>query len=126
MDVYLGIDYGKRKIGLSLSAGNVAVPLYILQNSPSVIEELKNIVKQERITKIVLGLPTNSQNQETQATRNVLAFQEELIGSVDVPVETFDERLTSRQAQRMGSGSKDDAHAAALLLQSYIDRHVSI
>ena len=126
MDVYLVIDYGKRKIGLSVSAGNVAVPLYILQNSPSVIEELKNIVKQERITKIVLGLPTNSQNQETQATRNVLAFQEELIGSVDVPVETFDERLTSRQAQRMGSGSKDDAHAAALLLQSYIDRHVSI
>ena len=126
MAVYLGIDYGKRKIGLALSSGSVAVPLDIIENSENIISDLKKIVAQERVTKIVLGLPTNAQNQTTDATQSVLDFKAELDKNIDVPIETFNERLTSLQAQRMGSGSNDDAHAASLLLQSYIDGHVDI
>ena len=126
MNTLLGIDFGKRKVGLAISSGSVAVPLVILENNIGMMDELKKIIEQEKIVKIILGLPTGLQNQTTQATEEVLVFQKDLENNIDIPVETFDERLTSQQAQRMGSGSQDDAHAAALVLQSYIDGNVSI
>ncbi len=121
MDVFLSIDYGKRKIGLALSAGNVAVPLKILQCDGNEINNIKDIVKSERITKIILGIPTNSEGETTEATEVVIEFKNILEKNIDIPIIEFDEGLSSVQAQRMGAGSNDDAHAAALVLQLYID-----
>jgi len=121
MNKFLGIDYGERKIGLALSSGSVAMPFQIINNNDKTISTLEFLVQIEGISKIILGLPVNSVGKETQATKSVLDFKEQLIKNIHLPIIEFDERLSSRQAQAMGAGSVDDAHAAALVLQSYLD-----
>ncbi|MGB0757776.1 MAG: Holliday junction resolvase RuvX [Patescibacteria group bacterium] len=124
-EVVLGIDYGQRKIGLAIGVGSVASPYTILENTDSLLPEIETIVKDENIGRIVVGLPVSFQKQDTESTKQAEDFIQELATTVSVPVESVDETLTSKQAQRLGAGSKDDATAAALLLQTYLDSHVS-
>lgn len=118
----LGIDYGDKKVGLSLSTGNLAMPWQTLLNHgvKELIQELGKIVDTEDISKIVVGMPLGLKGNKTDQSREVERFYQALHDKLKVPVDLADERFSTQLAIRQGSAD-DDAQAAANILQSYLD-----
>ncbi|KKR14449.1 MAG: hypothetical protein UT42_C0029G0008 [Candidatus Falkowbacteria bacterium GW2011_GWA2_39_24] len=119
----LGIDWGTRKIGLALgdAVTKIATPYKVVKNVAEVLE----VIKQEAVDQVVLGQPIQlASDQAMSAAFNI--FHKTLIDNGQLPVELVDERLTTKQAGKLGQGSKqtaaEDAIAAMLILQSYFDR----
>ena len=123
---YLGIDYGRKKIGLAVSDGVIAEPLRILRYEDIRIlrEKLGKIISEFGIQKIVIGISEGEMGRESKEFGRVL---EE---NMKTPVIYQDESLSTRTAQELsiGAGIKrkkrkemEDAYSATLILQSYLD-----
>jgi putative Holliday junction resolvase len=81
------------------------------------------LVAAEDVDEVVVGLPTTLAGREGEQAELSRAFAEELIELLDVPVRTYDERLTTRMAERSareGARAHPDSLAAAHLLESYL------
>ncbi len=121
--IILGVDWGEAKIGVAISAGNLAVPLAVF-TPESFAAGISKIIEDKRVEKIVVGV---SENESEDKARE---FGKKLQGKVNVPVEFSDETLSTYEAQYMaieaGVPQKkrremEDAYAAALILQNYLD-----
>ncbi|KPJ55860.1 MAG: hypothetical protein AMS16_03505 [Planctomycetes bacterium DG_58] len=132
----MGIDYGRVRVGLALSdpLGITAQPLAVLESkSPEVLlTDLGRIVSEREVTHVVLGLPLKLDGTEGSAASEARTFAEELRRRLDVPVELWDERLSTVQAERAMLDAdmsrtqrkkRRDKVAAQILLQSYLDAH---
>lgn len=122
----LGIDYGRKKIGLAIADGPLAEPLKILRYEDTKIlrEKIKKIIKELAIEKIVVGVSEGTMADESHN------FGEKLKKTCSVPVFFQDETLSTQEAQRLSrqAGIKrkkrkemEDAYSAALILQEYLD-----
>ncbi len=121
----LGIDYGTKKIGLSLAAGKLALPWKILDNfsSPAeVVTRITEIIAQEKIDTVVIGWPVSLSGKIAKQATTVQNFITLLQQSVDIPILQMDERYSSQMAQKQNSGKFDDAQAAANILQTFLDK----
>ena len=120
----LGIDYGEKRIGLAISdeSQTFARELDIL--SPKEFwQSINQIIKDQEITKIVLGWPLNMSGEETKKTEETKKFKEKLEKLTEIKVEITDERLTSQMAQNISGGTKNlDSLAAQILLQNFLDK----
>lgn len=122
----LGIDYGKRKIGLAVSEGRLALPYKVLRASwQDAVRKITDIVRREGIDEIVIGVS----EQRTQEERRFVSVLKKLL---DIPIKEWDETLTTQGAQALAIEAgiprkkrkrMEDAFAAALMLQSYLDAH---
>ena len=124
---YLGIDYGGKRIGLAISdeEGKMAFPhgLILNRGARPAIKEITSLVRKEKIAKIIIGLPVGLSGQETTQTKNTRAFFRKLKERVGIPLEFENEMLTTRIAEQTGTGKEyRDKAAAALILQSYLDK----
>jgi len=130
----LGIDYGSKRIGLAISdeEGLLAFP-YLTCETEKLKKErynlLKEICKKESVEKIVIGLPISFSGKEEQQARDTRGFAQDLKEALNLPVEFENEVLTTELAKRhfKGMGYKHvkvklDASAAAIILQSYLDK----
>ena len=127
---YLGIDYGEKRIGLAVSDpdGKIAFPKKIIFNHGrrKVLKELNLLLHEEKISKIIVGLPLYLDGSESGESRQVRAFAEELKKEVHLPVEFENEMLTTHIVEMAGVPREHtDQAAAALILQSYLDKHQS-
>ena len=131
----LAIDYGERRIRLAVSDPFriFASGMGTLVNSPSVTGEVRRIVEESSIGKIVVGMPYAADGGKGQKAQEVDGFIARLRERVAVPVETWDESYTSVEAHRAfregGMKKKQrqekprvDVMAARLLLQEYLDQ----
>ena len=125
----LGIDYGDKKIGLAFgdSSARVAVPLEVIRNEGDVtIQELVRRVKEEDIDLVVVGVPLPQGNHSGVQLEKTRKFIETLAQAVSVPVVEEDESFTSvesvRLQQEFNAQADEDALAAMLIVQSYIDQ----
>ena len=127
----LAVDYGSARTGVAVSdpTGTIARPLGVVDRADSEngLAELARLIRAEAAERVVVGLPRTLRGEHGAQARETEAFLEALRGAVDVPVESFDERFTTRLA-RMGPGDSprdrskpDDARAAAHLLSSYLE-----
>lgn len=134
---YLGLDLGSKTLGVSISdRTNTIASIYKTiffkeDDYDSLIPEIKNIVKEEDISVIVLGFPKNMNNTIGKRAEITLDFKKKLEDNIDIKVELMDERLTSvisnnvlisANVSRKKRKKKVDGMAALLILQSYIDR----
>lgn len=123
----LGIDFGQKRIGLAwVQEGlDVILPFGVVQNSSEQIVpiELVTIIKEERINKVVIGVPLGMEGEENMNTKRVRAFGEELHKHIDLPIEFIDERFTTHEANRMGGTASVDEKSAMLILESYLELH---
>ncbi len=125
---YLGVDYGKKRVGLALSdeEGIMAFPYSVVENSVGLIEDIADICKEENVQILVIG-----ESKGLDGVRNVIMddidkFVNGWREQSNLPIFLEPEFLTSHQAQKIqGMHDKIDASAAAIILQSYIDRHKS-
>lgn len=135
----LGLDHGSKRIGVAVSdeLKMIASPLEFVPAEPpeACLQRLEVIVRQKEVELIVVGLPRNMDGTYGPAAQKVQAFVTQLRSVVEVPIRTWDERLTSAQANRIliqGDVRRDkrkekvDAMAAAILLQSYLDATASV
>ncbi|OHA06944.1 MAG: hypothetical protein A2934_01495 [Candidatus Sungbacteria bacterium RIFCSPLOWO2_01_FULL_47_10] len=124
---YLGLDYGHKRIGVAFSdeEGRIAFPLAELPEEFEVFSrEIRKIIKEKQIEKIIVGVPIPFGGKDSLQTRAVRAFGEKLKEAIHVPVEFENEVLTTKLAERYGTSDKKkiDSAAAAIILQSYLDK----
>ncbi len=130
----LAIDVGTRRIGLAVSDPDemIAQPLETLQvrNRKQVLEALSRLTSRLGVERVVVGLPLNMDGSEGEAARAARVFAQRVASALGVPVDTFDERLTTvaaeetlREAGVRGAKRRAvvDRVAAAILLRSYLD-----
>ena len=126
---YLGIDYGGKRIGIALSdpGGRLAFPETVIShgNTQKAAEKIKAILEKEEVSKIIVGLPLGLDGKETAESVEVRQFTEGLKKRTMLPMEFENEMFTTRMAKHPGV-KKDrlDASAAAIILQSYLDKQV--
>lgn len=121
---YLGIDHGKKRVGIAVSdpEGKIAFPRKTIA-STNAPEEIEALVKTEDIQKIILGLPVSMEGRETPQTALVREFAQELHLKLTVPIEFQNELLSTHLAESEGIKKEHaDEAAAALILQSYLDK----
>lgn len=128
---YLALDYGKARVGLALgdSETKLALGKGILEglSQNALITKIKAIVTFENIDSIIIGLPLNMEGQPTEMTNEVQLFVEKLRNHMTIPVQTVDERLTSKMADTLlrdvpKAKRKQDQVAAQIILQNYLDQ----
>jgi len=118
----LGIDYGKKRIGLSWVDTDLGVVLPIGQiESGNWKTDLVKIAKEDSADMFVVGLPLGLDGKENQNTQRVRDFVRELQDLVSLSVEFVDERFSSRSADAIGGSVSRDEKSAMVILQSYLD-----
>ena len=119
----LGIDYGAKWIGLAISddGRRLAFAYKTLENNDKIFSALNEIVKKEEIYKIIIGLPLNKEMKPTRQTAETENWAGELITKVEVQIDFENEIFTSKAADKLGAKNQHAA-AAAIFLQSYLDR----
>ena len=128
----LCLDVGDRRIGVAIGAGNLATPYTTIQRrSPEGdVAAIVQLAQREEVGRIIVGMPFSLDGSIGPQARLTQAFCETLKGASLVPVETWDERFSSTEAERLlreagipPSRNRDrlDASAAAVILQSYLD-----
>jgi putative Holliday junction resolvase len=134
--IMLGLDFGERRIGVAVSdpLGSIAAPLSVIERE-SIAKDIAHIgelARRRGAASIVLGLPLNMDGSPGSMVRRVRRFASALQHELEVDVTLWDERLSTREAERALLSSDEsrkrrrevrDAVAAALILQSYLDAH---
>lgn len=122
----LGVDFGLTKIGLAIADDILAQPLKVIKNNQRTLTEIIRIVEEEKIEMIVVGV---SQGEMGKKARS---YGRRLKKAIGLKVAFQDETLTTKEAiDKMieaGKGKKyrqekEDAFAAAIILQSFLDRN---
>jgi len=140
---YLGIDYGRKRIGLSFGDNDlrIAVPItpIIVRSDADTLIQLQLVINQRKVNEIIIGYPYNLDGSVSDTAREVDRFISLLEARFSLPVHRIDEQLTSYQA----SSSNDiflkksqkslkkriekrrsatlDSQSAALILQDFLD-----
>lgn len=131
----LALDLGEKRIGLAISDETQTVArglaVYTRRSQQSDLEYLKNVVQREGVELIVVGLPVNMDGSHGPRAQEALTFHSQLRETLKLPVELFDERLTTVEAERVlleadlsrrkRKGIRDQL-AAVLILQGFLDR----
>jgi putative Holliday junction resolvase len=135
----VGIDLGERRIGVAVSdpSGTLARPLKTIERGRSdadAVEQIRATIAElaadEEVGSVVVGLPTRLDGSPNHQTQRIVTMVQLLAARLPVPVNTCDERLSSREAEeRLALREKSwrkrkaklDAAAAAVILQDYLD-----
>lgn len=138
----IGIDFGHKNIGLAISVPGICIsePLKTVPRE-TIWAELKQVMKEYNISKIVVGLPLRTDGSEDKITTSARRFAQEVQEKFRIPVELWDERFSTHSAeeilrtnkQRMKMGRLKpplqhhrkkkpiDHFAAALILEDYLE-----
>lgn len=140
---YLGIDFGSKRVGLALSdeSGTLAFPYVVLPNDKTLLEEVSRIITDQKVKLVVMGESKDFSGKDNAIATPAETFKQALEERAHKKVEYELEFLTSVQAGRnysrrtkesRGSGARAanrktnemlDASAAAIILQSFLDRN---
>jgi len=131
----MGLDVGEKRIGVAIAnaEGLVAIPLAVLDTveEEADLKAILDLAEEHDVKQIVVGLPRSMDGSIGKQAEVILDFCKLLSQHTDIPVDTWDERLSTVAAERLLSeagvkrGKKKaqrDALAAALVLQGYLDR----
>lgn len=120
----IGIDYGTKKVGIALSDenGRIAFPYGVIPNT-GLFDAIKTLCEKEHIGAIVVGESRDFEGKHNPVMKKILPFKKKLEDALSLPVVLEPEFLTSKQARNIQEDSiTTDASAAALILQSYLDK----
>jgi putative Holliday junction resolvase len=120
----LALDYGSARCGCAVSdpTGTLATPLapVLAPDTRRGRARLRALVAELGAERVLVGLPLSLSGQDSAQTAQTRAFAAGLQRAVVVPVELYDERFTTRMAQRSGGRASEDSRAAAHLLEGWL------
>ncbi len=120
----LALDYGLARIGCAVSdaTGTLATPIEAIE--PPEAKAVIALAEEREVELIVVGMPVSLSGEEGSQAEVTRSFCEELKGATELPIETYDERFTTRMAAQTrrssGAGAAEDSIAAAHLLESFL------
>lgn len=124
MSRVLALDYGSARCGCALSdpSGTLATPIDVIEDpaSEAGMSKLARLVAERDVESVVVGLPVGLAGREGPQAQEARQFTERLRAALPVPVETYDERFTTRLARSSEGSAPEDSRAAAHLLTSYL------
>lgn len=127
---YLGIDWGASKIGLALADGEtlMAFAYGVLKNDKNIITQIAEVIKKEDISVVVMGEPVYFNQEKKTFLGKKMAEQIKLATGVEIIFQNEIFSTQSAQKNLIEAGSKkiklDDAEAARVILQSYLDTNL--
>jgi len=134
----LGLDVGERRIGVAVvdESVRVALPVAVVERRelPADLDAIARLVQEQEAEAVVVGLPISLNGSLGPQAQAVKAFGQQLSARLSLPIEYWDERLSSVEAQRRLASAghrgpkakaRRDAAAAAIVLQSYLDAQAS-
>ena len=120
----LALDFGSARTGVAVSdpTGSVARPVGVVESAATAggIERILELVRGEDVELIIVGLPVTLRGERGAQAEETERFVEALRAATDLPVESFDERFTTKLARAGAAKAPEDAVAAAHLLTSYL------
>ena len=120
----LALDYGSARCGCAVSdpTGVLATPIepILRPMSRRGIGHLRSLVRELGVERVVVGLPLSRTGHDTTQTAETRVFVQRIGDELPVPVELYDERFTTRLAERTGGRASEDSRAAAHLLESWL------
>lgn len=124
MKKILGIDYGDKRVGLALAEqGSIAVPYSILENNNDLLSNLKEVLIKENIDIIVIGLPHSFSGKENERLNITKEFITSLENSLDIPIYTVDEQLTTQLYKKQGVKKDIDKYSATAILDTFLQQN---
>ena len=118
----LALDYGTKRIGVALSDATkrISQPKPYILNSEK--DKLGELIKDNEVEEILLGLPLGLSSQITASTKKVREFQMWLKQKFYIPIKMIDERLTTKEAKRMETNKElIDSLVAQKMLERYLE-----
>lgn len=133
----LAIDYGEKRVGLAISdpTGTIASPYATWARADCTPAAFGKLVHLEGIARLVVGLPLHASGEESQKSAEARTFADHLARELDVPVDLWDERYTTIEAEELLLGAgltrrkrarRRDKVAAQVILKSYLDAHPEV
>ncbi|MBI5621368.1 Holliday junction resolvase RuvX [Candidatus Falkowbacteria bacterium] len=128
MSKILGIDYGSQRVGLALGdeEQKIALPFDVLPNNEGFVGTLRRVIENEKIYRLVVGVPFTMQGGASAKTREAEEFIDMLERNFNMPILREDERLSSKMADQLFKDYRQkydrDAIAAMIILQGYLDK----
>jgi putative Holliday junction resolvase len=120
----LALDYGSARCGTAVSdpSGTLATPLepVLRPGTRKGLQRVVALASEVEAERIVVGLPLSLSGEDSAQTREAREWAQRLSRLVQVPVELYDERFTTRIAQQAGGDAAEDSRAAAVLLESWL------
>lgn len=133
---YLSIDYGEKRIGIAITdpLRLFSYSLITLQNDDCFFINLKKILVEKNVKKIILGYPVKESGEKSKSTYLVEKFKKQLKHITKIPIEYIDESYSSKIAKdkiiesvkskkKRREKARVDREAAAIILQDYLDTH---
>ncbi len=131
---FLAIDYGSKRVGVAVSdpLNMFPIPLVTLPNDSKLIKELRKIVNEKNVGKIVLGYPVKEDGSKASITDDVEKFKLDLERKLQLPVVLIDERYSSEIAweriintvpsrKKRRDKGRIDREAAAVILEDFLN-----
>ena len=120
----LALDHGAARCGVAVSdpTGTLATPLEPVERPDTRrgLSRVVAVVEETAAERVVVGLPLSLSGDDSDQTRAARAFAKRLAARITVPVDLYDERFTTRIAERTGGTAAEDSRAAAVLLEDYL------
>ena len=123
----LALDFGSARTGVAVSdpTGTLARPLEVVKRAGTArgLARIAALASEQQVGRVVVGLPLTPSGKRGEQAEAAEQFVEQLRASLTIPVETFDERFTTKLAARRrseGGAAEEDALAAAYLLTDYL------
>lgn len=130
----LGLDFGEKRIGVALANGEgfLAIPMTVIERTgeKADLDKVHALADEYGVKRIVVGLPLSLDGTIGKQAEEVLAFIRALSQHIHIPVDTWDERFSTVEAESLFSSTEmkkqkqrkhRDAMAAAIVLQGYLD-----
>jgi putative holliday junction resolvase len=120
----LALDHGEARCGCAISdpSGTLATPIEVVERPDTKrgLERVALLAEERDAERVVVGLPLTLAGDAGHQAEQARAFAARLGRRLSVPVELYDERLTTKMAARGGGSAASDSRAAAHLLESYL------
>ncbi len=121
----LGIDYGTKRIGIALSdeKAEFAMPHSVIENNSGALEAVVDLCQKNSVTGVVVGESTNYDGSDNRVMAEIRDFADKLKSVSRLSIIFEPEFFSSQQAKRdIGKDELYDARAAAIILQSYLEK----
>ncbi len=125
----LALDYGSARCGVAVSdpTGTLATPLepVLRPGTRKGVGRIAALVADLGAERVVVGLPLSLSGEDSDQTREVREYVQRLRDRLNLPIEVYDERFTTKLAHRSGGATAEDSRAAAVLLEGWLARERS-
>lgn len=121
----LGIDYGKKRVGLAISdeTGSVAFPYKVLSNNKDLVRDVGNVCKEENVGLVVIGASRTLSGKDNPIMKEIKTFKDRLLQESYLDIQLEPEFFSTVEATRFQKETAYvDASAAAIILQRYLDK----